>query len=91
MIMETLDEKLKHLKVTADGEFKTLITHLESVFHHVKNAPVEQIVKYAVATDLHEALLHVDNIANTTRATADTVDAAVDSVDDAVNKAVTNK
>lgn len=86
-----LQVKLTSLKDKLDGDLKDLVVKLESVFHHVHASHVEDVVKVAVATDIHEAATKIDNVANTIRMESDLADKAVDTADDAVNAVVTKK
>jgi hypothetical protein len=73
-----LAAKLTELKNTLEGDLHAVVVKLESVFHHVQAAPVEDIIKEAVTTDLHSAATKVEALADTLRSNVDVVDNAVD-------------
>ena len=83
-----LQAKLNELKGSLEGDLKTLVVKLESVFHHVQAAPVEDAVKDAVVTNLHDAATKVEAVADTLRSDADVADKAVDSADNVVDETV---
>jgi len=88
VIVDT-EAKLNQLKNSLEGDFKVLVTKLEAVFQHIHQAPLEDVVKEAVATNLHDAATKVEAIADTLRSDVDVVDQAVDVVDTVVDKTAT--
>lgn len=87
-VIHEFKETLANVKDKVEGDFKDLLKHLESVFHHLHVSHVEDVVKEAVVTDLHAATVKVDNIANAVRANADAVDK---TVQEAVDNTETTK
>ncbi|HEY1646014.1 MAG TPA: hypothetical protein VGF75_06685 [Candidatus Saccharimonadales bacterium] len=83
------EAKLAAVKNKVEGDLKVLITKLEAVFQHVSQAPLEDVVKEAVATNLHDAATKVEAIADTVRSDVDVVDKAVDTADSVVDKTAT--
>lgn len=84
-----LADKLTEVKSKVEGDLKTLIEKLEAIFQHVQASPVEDVVKTAVAEDVHAAATSVEHVADTLRTDADDADKAVDSVDTAVDNTAT--
>lgn len=77
MNLVALEEKLAHLKSTVEGDLKDVVLKVEAVFQHVRASHVEDLVKDAVYSELHDAAIKIGNIAAT---------AVTDSVKQAVTK-----
>ena len=74
-------------KVENDLHLAGLVKKLEAVVERVHQAPVEDVVKEAVASDIHAAAVKVEAVADTMRSDVDVVDKVVDSADEAVDTA----
>lgn len=66
-VFAELETKLATLKDSVEGDLHTLVVKLESIFQHIHLAPVEDVVKQAVAEDVHAAATQVENVAATLR------------------------
>jgi len=64
-VFTDLETKFSELKDNLEGDLHTLVVKLESVFQHIHLAPVEDVVKQAVAEDLHAAAAQVETVAST--------------------------
>lgn len=64
-VFAELETKLADVKNSVEGDLHALVVKLESIFQHVKLAPVEDVVKEAVAEDVHAAATQVENVAAT--------------------------
>jgi len=78
-VFTELETKLADVKNKVEGDLHALVVKLESIFQHVQLAPVEDLVKEAVAADIHAAATQVETISDTLRS----------EVTDAVTQAVT--
>lgn len=74
-------------KVENDLHLAGLVKKLEAVVERVHQAPVEDVVKTAVASDIHDAATKVEAVADTMRSDVDAVDKVVDTADKAVDTA----
>lgn len=88
-VFSELESKLVDLKNKVNGELRSLVLNLESVFQHVHKSPVENVVKEAVASNIHDAATSVERLADTLRSDTDAVDQAVVVADTAVKKTAT--
>lgn len=77
-VFTELEAKLADVKGKVEGDLHVLVTKLESIFQHIHLAPVEDVVKEAVAADIHAAATQVETVATTLRS----------EVTDAVTQAV---
>lgn len=66
-VFAELETKLAEVKDNVEGDLHALVVKLESIFQHIKLAPVEDVVKKAVAEDVHAAATQVENVAETLR------------------------
>lgn len=82
-VFAELETKLATLKNEVEGDLHTLVVKLESIFQHVKLSPVEDLVKQAVAEDIHTAADQVSTVAETLRSEV------TDAVSTAVGKTAT--
>lgn len=78
-VIHDFEETLANVKNKVEGDFKDVIKHLESVFHHLHVSHADEAVKTAIVTDLHAATVKIDNIANAVRTDADAADKAVET------------
>lgn len=89
-VFTDVEAKLVDVKNRVEGDLHTLLTHLEAVFQRVQQSPVEDVVKEAVASDIHAAAVKVDAVADTLRSDVnvanEVVTTAVDAVDSAAAK-----
>ena len=87
-VIHEFEDTLANVKNKVEGDFKDLLKHIESVFHHLHVSHAEDVVKEAVVTDLHVATLKIDNIANAVQVNADAADK---TVEEAVKTSETTK
>lgn len=66
-VFAELEAKLAAVKDNVEGDLHALVVKLESIFQHIHLAPVEDVVKKAVAEDIHAAATQVENVAATLR------------------------
>jgi hypothetical protein len=88
-VFTDVEAKLVDVKNKVEGDLHTLLTHLEAVFQRVQQAPVEDIVKTAVASDIHAAAVKVEAVADTLRSDVNVADKVVNVAADAVDNAAT--
>jgi hypothetical protein len=84
-VFADVEKKLVDVKNKVDGDLKDIATKLEAVFQRVHQAPVEDVVKDAVASDIHAAATKVEAVADTMRSDVDAADKVVDTADAAVD------
>jgi hypothetical protein len=88
-VFTDVEAKLVDVKNKVEGDLHVLLTHLQSVLEHVHQAPVEEIVKTAVASDIHAAAVKVEAVADTLRSDVNVADKVVNAAADAVDKTAT--
>jgi len=66
-VFTELEAKLAEIKGKVEGDLHVLVTKLESIFQHIHLAPVENVFKEAVASDIHAAASQVELVAQTLR------------------------
>jgi hypothetical protein len=82
----SVETKLVNLKNTAEGDLRALVVKLESIYQHVINSHVEDVVKAAVTADVHDAATKAEAIADTLRSDVSTLDVAATTVADKTAK-----
>lgn len=90
-VFADVEAKLASLKDKVEGDLHALVLKLEAVFQRLHNAPVEDVVKEAVASDIHAAASHVEAVADTLRSDVAVADKVVSAAADAVDKAAAKK
>lgn len=66
-VFSELETKLADVKNKVEGDLHALVVRLESIFQHIHLAPVEDVIKEAVAADIHAAATQVETVADTLR------------------------
>lgn len=86
-VIANAEAKLVEVKNKVEGDLHDLALKLEAIFQRVHQAPVEDVVKEAVASDVHAAATKIEAVADTMRSDVDVADKVVDSADAAVDAA----
>lgn len=86
-VFADVEKKLVDVKGKVEGDLHDLTLKLEAIFQRVHQAPLEDVVKADIASNVHAAAVKVEAVADTMRSDVDTVDKVVDSADDAVDAA----